>query len=398
VRIACVGAGPAGLYLSLLIKLRDPGHEVTVFERNKYGSAPGWGVTFGAELLQELYRYDPKSAHEVRQAAVCWREQIIYFRGEQVPYLDGEIYNISRRRMLEILSARAQELGVRLEYGHEVFSLSELPEADLTVAADGVNSRIRQMAGNFQTRAEPGRNKYIWLGTDKSFAEFSFIFVPTSSGWIWAYAYGLDAESSTFIVECAPETWSGLGFDIMPIDEALPILEKLFIDQLAGHRLIGRLPEGGEARWLSFKMIRNNCWNSGRIVLIGDSAHTAHFSIGAGTTLAIGDAIVLADKLQRGDMESAIRSYERQRKADLLQILTEARCSARWFENLPRYIDLKPKQFGPLLYSRRSPLLTLLPPIVSYTLLQTTARIGVLDRFRGRIGSTARTIYGRRGA
>ncbi len=385
-RVACVGGGAAGLYFSLLMKLRDPGCEITVFERNEYGSASGWGVTFGAHLLQEFYRNDPQSAQEINKAAIYWREQVIHVRGEKVPYRGSEVYNISRQRMLEILSARAQDLGVRVEYGHEVQCPSELPEADLIVAADGVNSRIRQAAEGFQTHGDPGRNKYIWLGADKAFNEFNFIFVPTDCGWIWAYAYGISAESSTFIVECAPETWAGLGFDAMSIDEALPVLEKLFCDQLAGHRLIGQL-DGGKARWLNFNTLANDSWSSGRVVLIGDSAHTAHFSIGMGTTLAVGDARVLADKLQQADLESALRSYEQQRKADLLPVLAEARCSARWFENLPRYIDLKPEQFGALLYARRSALLSQLPPIAACALVQAARSIPVVYRFRRRIGT-----------
>jgi 2-polyprenyl-6-methoxyphenol hydroxylase-like FAD-dependent oxidoreductase len=366
------------------MKLREPGCEVTVFERNKHSSACGWGVTFGPDLLHELYRNDAESARQIHQAAVCWREQIVHIRGQKLPYSGGDVYNISRRRMLEILSARAQRLGVRLEYGREVRNLSELPEADLIVAADGVNSRVRQAAGSFQTHGDSGRNKYIWLGADKAFGEFRFIFTPTSSGWIWAFAYGISAEASTFIVECAPETWVGNGFDAMSVDDALPILEKLFSDHLAGHRLIAQIDGGSKARWLNFKTIRNDCWHTGRIVLIGDSAHTTHFSVGMGTTLAIGDAIVLAGKLQQGDLESALHSYERQRRADLLQASSEARCSAQWFENLPRYIDLKPKQLATLLYARRSRLLSLLPPIASYTLLQAAARMTVLDRFRKR--------------
>jgi 2-polyprenyl-6-methoxyphenol hydroxylase-like FAD-dependent oxidoreductase len=385
-RAVCVGGGAAGLYLSLLMKLRKPDCEITVFERKEYGSASGWGVTFGAHLLQEFYKNDPKSAQEIHQAAICWREQVIHIRDQKVPYSGSEVYNISRQRMLEILSARAQDLGVRVKYGHEVLSLSELPEADLIVAADGVNSRIRQAAGDFQTHVDSGRNKYIWLGADKAFNEFNFIFALTDSGWIWAYAYGIGTGSSTFIVECAPETWAGLGFDAMSTDEALPILEKLFSDQLAGHRLIGQL-DGGKARWLNFNTIENKSWSSGRAVLIGDSAHTAHYSIGMGTTLAIGDSIVLADRLQQGDIGSAIRSYERQRKDDLLRVLAEARGSARWFENLPRYIDLKPEKFGALLYTRRSALLSQMPPNAAYTLVQTARRIPVLYRFRRRIGT-----------
>jgi 2-polyprenyl-6-methoxyphenol hydroxylase-like FAD-dependent oxidoreductase len=385
-RIACVGGGAAGLYFSLLMKLRDPGCDITVFERNKEGSASGWGVTFGAHLLQEFYSNDPESAREINKAAIWWREQVIYIRGEKVPYSGSEVYNISRQRMLEILSARAQDLGVCVKYGHEVLSPSELPDADLIVAADGVNSRIRQAAGGFGSHSDSGRNKYIWLGADKAFNEFNFIFVLTDCGWIWAYAYGISTESSTFIVECEQQAWAGLGFDAMPIDEALGVLEKLFSDQLDGHRLIGQL-DGGKARWLNFNTLTNDSWNSGRVVLIGDSAHTAHFSIGMGTTLAAGDARVLADQLVQGNLPSALRAYERQRKEDLLPVLAEARCSARWFENLPRYIDLKPEQFGALLYARRTALLAQMPPIAAYTLVRTARSIPVVYKFRRRIGT-----------
>ena len=384
------------MYLALLVKIREPGHDVTVFERNTYGSASGWGVTFASDLLQELYRNDPKSAREIHEAAVCWREQIVHIQSEKVPYLDSEVYNISRSSMLEILSARAQELGVLLEEGREVHSPSELPEADLIVAADGVNSRIREAVGGFQTHESPGRNKYIWLGTDKTFENFNFIFTSTNSGWIWAYAYTITQNCSTFIVECAPETWAALGFDAMSVDESLPVLEKLFDGQLAGYRLISQIDEGGKARWLNFRTIYNTRWHSGRVVLAGDSAHTAHFSVGAGTTLAIKDAIVLADELEQGDLESAIRSYERQRKADLSQISTEASCSANWFENLPRYIDLKPKEFATLMYARRSLLVRLLPPAAAYTLLEASARITILDGFYKRVRAVANAIYGRR--
>jgi 2-polyprenyl-6-methoxyphenol hydroxylase-like FAD-dependent oxidoreductase len=397
VKIACVGGGPAGLYLSMLMKLRDPEHYVVVFERNENNSASGWGVTFGQGLLRRLYDQDPDSAREIEAAAFLWSDQVTHIHGEQLVAPGSDAYNITRRRMLDILANRALDLGVRVEYGHEIASVAELSEADVVIASDGVNSRIRQEAGDFQTHDVSGSNKYIWLGTDKVFEQFNFLFVPTESGWVWAHTYGIDSASSTFIVECAPETWHGLGFAAMSTYEALPILEGIFKEHLSGSRLIGDLGDGTKARWLNFRTISNLRWHSGKVVLVGDSAHTAHFAIGMGTTLAIEDAIVLADSLHKhSNTELAFQSYEQQRKAEMLTTLTEARWSARWFENLPRYIDRKPHQFSALIHARRSPLIALLPPIVSYLLCTSADRMTFLDGVRHWVGPTVKMIYGRR--
>jgi 2-polyprenyl-6-methoxyphenol hydroxylase-like FAD-dependent oxidoreductase len=397
VKIACVGGGPAGLYLSMLMKLRDPEHDVVVFERNENNSASGWGVTFGQGLLRRLYDQDPDSAREIEAAAFLWSDQVTHIHGEQLVAPGSNACNITRRRLLDILGNRALELGVRVEYGHEIASVAELPEVGVVIASDGINSRIRQEAGDFQTHDVSGSNKYIWLGTDKVFEQFNFLFVPTESGWVWAHAYGIDSASSTFIVECAPETWYGLGFAAMSTYEALPILERIFKEHLSGSRLIGDLGDGTRARWLNFRTISNLRWHSGKVVLAGDSAHTAHFAIGMGTTLAIEDAIVLADSLhEHSNTELAFQSYEQQRKAEMLTTLTEARWSARWFENLPRYIDRKPHQFSALIHARRSPLIALLPPIVSCLLCTGADRMTFLDGVRHWVGPTVKRIYGRR--
>jgi 2-polyprenyl-6-methoxyphenol hydroxylase-like FAD-dependent oxidoreductase len=379
------------------MKLRDPEHDVVVFERNETNSTSGWGVTFGRGLLRRLYDQDPVSARALEAAAFMWCDQVTHIHGEQLVEPGSDAYNITRRSLLDILGSRARDLGVRVEYGHEIASRSELPEADVIIASDGVNSRIRQDSGDFQTHDVSGSNKYIWLGTDKVFEQFNFLFVPTESGWIWAHTYGIDPESSTFIVECAPETWHGLGFSTMSTDDALPILEGMFKEHLSGHRLIGDLGDGTKARWLNFRTISNPRWHSGKVVLVGDSAHTAHFAVGMGTTLAIEDAIVLADSLHKHtDTELAFQSYERQRKAEMSTTLAEAGCSARWFENLPRYIDRKPQQFGALIYARRSPLIALLPPTVSYLLRTAANRAAFLDGMRHRVGPAVKMIYSRR--
>jgi 2-polyprenyl-6-methoxyphenol hydroxylase-like FAD-dependent oxidoreductase len=397
VKIACVGAGPAGLYFSILMRLRDSGHDVTVFERSKNSSAAGWGVTFGPGLLSDLYAHDPVSARRIEEAAFRWRDQVAHIRGEQLVAPGSGTYNIPRQRLLDILAERARELGVDVEYDHEVPALAELPAADLVVGADGVSSRTRRDTAGFETEEVPGRNKYIWLGSDKVFRDFNFLFVPTSSGWIWAHAYGIDSSTSTFVVECTPETWAGLGFDRLSADDALVVLEDLFKEHLDGHRLIGELGDGSKARWLNFRNISNRSWHSGNVVLVGDSAHTTHFAIGMGTTLAVADAIVLADSLhQQQDLELALRSYEERRRAEMQPLLSDARCSARWFENINRYVDLKPQRFQLLLYARRSPIIAVLPPFVSYALYRVVSRIKGIEAIRRQVSAITKVAYSRR--
>jgi 2-polyprenyl-6-methoxyphenol hydroxylase-like FAD-dependent oxidoreductase len=384
------------------LKLRDPAHDITIYERRQPSSVPGWGVTFGRPLLARLNELDPESATRIGEAALFWEDQVVCIRGAEVHGAEvtdplAGSYNISRRSMLDILSARARELGVRIEYGREIRSPSELPDADLIVAADGVGSQLREEAGSFGTQDSWGRNKYIWLGADKAFEAFSFFFVPTPSGWIWAHAYGIDPGTSTFIVECTPETWADLGFDALSTDDALPVLEKLFSEHLAGHRLLGDLGDGTKARWLNFRTVSNERWHSGNVVLAGDSARTSHFTIGMGTTLALQDVIALADSLQQhADLETALQSYEARRRAEILPVLTEARYSARWFENISRYIDLQPRHFGALLHSRRSPITAAWPPRLSCLMLQAASRISIVNVIRAWAAAAANAISRRR--
>jgi 2-polyprenyl-6-methoxyphenol hydroxylase-like FAD-dependent oxidoreductase len=395
-RIACVGGGPAGLYFALLMKLRDPGHDITVLERNAADSAQGWGVTFGRDLLGELRRSDPESAQEIAQAAVSQFDQVVDIHGKRVLYPGGGGYGISRRRLLDILARRATGLGVHIEFGHEVTSSSRLPAADLIVACDGVNSRMRSEAGGLQAAVRLGSNKYLWLGTSKVFESFTYAFVHTDSGWVWAYCYGIGDGLGTVIVECSSETWAGLGFDTLSPQDGLSVLEKLFERHLDDHPLLGQLQHGASARWLSFRTITNPRWHDGNVVLAGDAAHTTHYTIGSGTTLAIEDAIALADNLRRhGEQKLALESYERQRKAALLRPQSDARFSARWFESISRYAELEPHQFSALLHGRRSPLLPHLPPHLYYRLHQATEESAALGELRGRLGPKAKAIYSR---
>jgi 2-polyprenyl-6-methoxyphenol hydroxylase-like FAD-dependent oxidoreductase len=396
-RIVCVGGGPAGLYAALLLKLHDPGHDITVFERDLATSAPGWGVTFGGDLMRRLYECDPPSARQIDQAAFRWTGQMVDVEGKQVQHATGDGYSIERLRLLDILARRAQSLGVRLEAGREVTCLSQLPEAGLIVAADGVNSRIRGQVGGFGTHESLSANRYLWLGTTKAFGSFGYYFVHTNCGWVWAYAYGIDDKSSTFIVECSPETWSGLGFDTMPPEDSLSLLEKFFERHLDSHRLIGQARNGANVQWLNFRTVTNQRWYDKNVVLAGDAAHTTHYSIGWGTKLAIEDAMALAENVRDRDrLPQALQSYEEQRQAALRQPQSEARYSARWFEDLSRYIGLEPRQFSALLHGRRSPLVSHIPPKRYYQLLWASEEVPVLRQLRSSVGPKAKAVLSRR--
>lgn len=398
-RIECVGGGPAGLYFALLMKSRDSGHDIIVSERCKVDSQYGLGVTLGKDVLDYLRSNDTELAQEIERAGFRWDKQIVCFRGKEAAYGGNDVCNISRQRLLEILADRARSLDVKIQYGHEVLSPEELPDADLIVAADGAGSRIRQAVGHFQTEIHEGSNKYIWLAATKVFNSFNYLFAQTQAGWVWAYAYGFGPELSTFIVECSDETWDGLGLATMAEAEYLRLLERLFEAHLSGHRLVGKFPDGTSARWQKYKTVTNKCWHDGNIVLLGDSAHTTHFSIGQGTKLAFDDAITLADSIRaESSFEQALQAYENQRRADLALPLSQARRSAQWFENLPRYTAFEPPQFATLLHLRHSPLLEVLPPRLIYLLHHATERSVVLGGARDCLGQAAKVLYGRRKA
>ena len=300
-RIACAGGGPAGLYFAILMKLWQPESDVTVFERNATGVTHGWGVIWERRFLDRMAGLDAESAAEIERDSSRWRDQVINFRGvREVNGANKGTYAVSRQRFMDILAARARGLGVDIRYSCEIRDAGQLPDPDLIVAADGVNSLLRdgRQAG-FGTSVRTGRNKYTWLGTSKAYESFSFFFEQTEAGWIWAHAYQHEPTASTFIVECTPATWAGLGFDNGPASMALDRLEEIFGQHLDGHRLTSRFTDGSEARWQNFRTVRNERWHDGRVALVGDSAHTAHFSVGLGTTLAIDDVIALAEQLRR---------------------------------------------------------------------------------------------------
>ena len=386
-KIACVGGGPAGLYFSILMKRQDPSHDITVHERNPAGSTYGWGVTYWAGLLDKLREGDPESALAVSESSVRWSEGVAQVGGHTTVHPGDEGFGIGRRRLLDVLAQRAESLGVHVEFEHEV-NADRLPDADLVVAGDGVNSALREHhADHFGSDITLGRNTYIWLGTTKVFDSFTFSFVETEHGWIWCYAYPFSGEHSTCVVECSPGTWTGLGLDTASGGDGLALLEKLFADLLDGHGLIGRAQSDGSAQWLNFRTLTNRTWRRGNLVLIGDAAHTTHYSIGAGTTLALEDALSLAGALrEHPELDTALVHYERERKAALLSIQSAARHSAQWYENLPRYIHLPPAQMFALLGQRHSPLLPYIPPQLYYRIDRAAGQLETLRRFKRWLG------------
>ncbi|MGQ4390522.1 FAD-dependent monooxygenase [Streptomyces sp. SAS_270] len=398
--IACVGGGPANLYFSILMKLQDPSHDITVYERNPAGSTYGWGVTYWGGLLDKLHAHDPDSARAVRDNSVRWSDGVAHVGCRTTVHHGDEGFGIGRRRLLEVLADRAHSLGVNVEFEHEVTAGTPLPDADLVVAGDGVNSVLRQSrTEHFGSDIKLGRNTYIWLGTTKVFDSFTFAFVETEHGWIWCYGYAFSEEHSTCVIECSPGTWTGLGLDRASEADGLALLEKLFVDVLDGHGLIGRAQTDGAAQWLNFRTLTNRTWHRGNLVLLGDAAHTTHYSIGAGTTLALEDAISLAGALnEHPELSTALAAYEQERRTALLSIQSAARYSAQWYENLPRYIHLPAPQMFALLGQRHSPLLPYIPPQLYYRIDRAAGQLETLRRFKRWLGPRlARTVQARSG-
>ncbi|WP_417493473.1 bifunctional salicylyl-CoA 5-hydroxylase/oxidoreductase [Maricaulis sp.] len=355
-KIACLGGGPAGLYFAISMKLRDPDCVVDVYERNKAGDTFGWGVVFSDQTMENLGRNDPVSARAIGASLAHWDDIDVVFKGTTETSTGHGFCGIGRKKLLNLLQDRAAELGVGLHFETEIGEdLSRFADADMIVASDGLNSKIRtRFADSFKPDIELRRNKFVWLGTHKVFDAFTFIFVETEHGWVWAHAYRFDDETSTFIVECAPETWAGLGFDTMDQDECCRASEALFAPWLDGHELMSNARHLRGSAWLNFPRVLCENWVHDNIVLLGDAAHTAHFSIGSGTKLALEDAIMLADVLTSTDkpVSEGLKDYQAVRTVEVLKLQSAARNSTEWFEHLDRYLGFEPKQFAYSLLTR----------------------------------------------
>jgi anthraniloyl-CoA monooxygenase len=355
--IACIGGGPAGLYFAISMKLRNPEHEIEVFERNAPGVTFGWGVVFSDQTVENLTANDPTSAQIIADEFAHWDDIDVHFSGQCITSSGHGFIGIGRKRLLEILQNRARELGVILHFESECDPADpRWRDYDLVIAADGANSRFRDAHSDaFQVDVDVRSNKFVWLGTSKVFDAFTFAFEETEHGWIWAHAYRFAPDCSTFIVECSEKVWRRFGFDRMQQDEAIETCERIFAKYLDGHKLQSNASHlVGSAAWLNFKRIKCDNWSVGNVILLGDAAHTAHFSIGSGTKLALEDAIKLAEVLNRPGLShvEALAEYQAERNLEVLKLQNSARNSTEWFETLDRYLHFEPLQFAYSLLTR----------------------------------------------
>ncbi|MEE8495420.1 MAG: bifunctional salicylyl-CoA 5-hydroxylase/oxidoreductase [Xanthomonadales bacterium] len=354
-KIVCVGGGPAGLYLAISMMLRSPDHEITVIERNRPDDTFGWGVVFSDEVVANLAKNDWQSAEKVTDGFIHWDGIDVHYKGETITSGGHGFCGIGRQHLLNILYTRAGELGVKLVFETEVEpDLEQFADYDLVIASDGINSRFREAyKEHLDVDIDVRPNKFIWLGTNKLFDAFTFIFKETRAGWIWVHAYCFDKNTSTFIVECQESTWQVLGLGEMSQEECSRYLEDLFSEHLDGNALMSNAKHIRGSAWISFPRVLCGQWHYRNLVLIGDAAHTAHFSIGSGTRLGFEDAIDLADALNSStDIDQALEEYREKRTIEVLRLQSAARNSMQWFENLPRYTDLEPMQFNYALLTR----------------------------------------------
>lgn len=353
--IGVIGGGPAGLYFAIQMKLRDSGHRITVAERNRRGSTFGWGVVFSDGTLDRLRAADPTTYQRIAERFVHWDDIDVYYRGAVIRSGGHGFCGIARQALLDILCARADELGVDLRFESEAADERAFAGSDLVVAADGANSAVRKRhADRFRPDIDVRRCRYVWLGTKKPFDAFTFYFEERPSGWYQAHCYPFGDGWSTFIVECTDETWRADGLDRASKEESVAFCERLFARHLGDDRLVSNAEHlRGSAVWLNFPRVTCEAWHTGNLVLLGDAAATAHFSVGSGTKLAMESSIALAEHLHEGgSLDARLAAYETERRVEVVRLQNAARNSTEWFEQVALKANLEPEQFNYSLVTR----------------------------------------------
>jgi len=357
-KIVCIGGGAAGLYFGLLMKQLDPAHDITVVERNKPYDTFGWGVVFSDATMDNMRQWDAETAGEIQEAFNHWDDIELLFKGRTIRSGGHGFVGIGRKKLLNILQARCERLGVRLVFETDVDTDTQYADADLIIASDGINSKIRtQHANTFKPDIVTRPNRYIWLGTHKLYDAFTFDFVKTEHGWFQAHIYKFDENTTTFIVECPEHVFLAHGLDKADQEQSIAFCEKLFAQNLQGARLMTNARHLRGSAWLNFQRVVCEQWwlkneNNSHVVLMGDAVHTAHFAIGSGTKLAIEDAIELTRQFKLlGDspdkISEVLTTYQELRRVETLRLQNAAWNAMEWFEVCGnRYCDqLEPEQF-----------------------------------------------------
>lgn len=342
--IKIIGGGPAGLYFAILMKKANPANDITVYERNGPDDTFGWGVVFSGRTLATLREADAESHAEITRQFEAW-DNVDVVRGDEKISVRGNSFSgVSRLQLLKILQRRAEQLGVAILFHSEIIDTESCrADCDVLVGADGINSTIRQrFAEHFVPKLSVRSNRYIWYGTNQLFHGLTLTFRENGAGIFSAHSYKFNQTTSTFIVECDPQTWEESGLAALDEADTRVYVERVFAPDLRGHRLLSN-----NSKWINFILVKNARWTFENVVLIGDALHTAHFSIGSGTKLAMEDAIALAGSFQRhDDLSEALLEFESARKPYIEEYQAAALESMLWFENVRQYLHLSPIEFA----------------------------------------------------